>query len=149
MDYTLEHTNEKLINVHDEGLCVAEKCPIHNKSEHALRQYPQEWFINRMWRNQYGTLIPDPDDVLSWYGDMRKTFEVRLLTEIVSNTAQCKLCGDVITSHYRHDLATCSCGGIFVDGGNSYLRRGGRPELLEEKSIVRKRYCMVGERIGH
>lgn len=42
------------------------------------------------------------------------------------NAAQCRLCGDVIVSRHRHDWRACSCGEIFVDGGNDYLRRGAR-----------------------
>lgn len=42
------------------------------------------------------------------------------------NRAKCNLCGDVITSTYRHDFVSCSCGEIFVDGGNDYNRAGAR-----------------------
>lgn len=40
------------------------------------------------------------------------------------NKAQCKLCGDVIESLYRHNYVSCKCGEIFVDGGDSYPRWG-------------------------
>lgn len=46
--------------------------------------------------------------------------------KIVRNAAQCKLCGDVIESTYRHDFVSCSCGEIFVDGGLDYLRAGAK-----------------------
>ena len=42
---------------------------------------------------------------------------------IVTNKAQCKLCGDIIESLNRHDYKRCSCGEIAVDGGKSYLKR--------------------------
>ena len=42
------------------------------------------------------------------------------------NRAKCKLCGDVIVSKYRHDFQTCTCGEIFVDGGNDYFRGGAK-----------------------
>ncbi len=45
---------------------------------------------------------------------------------IVTNKAQCKLCGDIIESLNRHDYKRCSCGEIAVDGGKSYLRRSAR-----------------------
>ena len=54
---------------------------------------------------------------------------------------RCRLCDDLIESRFRHDLAGCSCGEIFVDGGPHYLRIGTRtdpanaivePEVTEE-----------------
>jgi hypothetical protein len=36
------------------------------------------------------------------------------------------LCGDEIESKYRHDYVSCKCGGISVDGGKDYLRRGAK-----------------------
>jgi hypothetical protein len=48
------------------------------------------------------------------------------------NKAKCGNCGDVIESKHRHDWVACSCfknetdnKGIFIDGGNDYLRGGG------------------------
>lgn len=43
---------------------------------------------------------------------------------IISNRAQCRLCGDIIESLHRHDFKWCGCGEIYVDGGRAYLRRG-------------------------
>jgi hypothetical protein len=34
----------------------------------------------------------------------------------------CDSCKDVIYSSYRHDMAYCSCGDVFVDGGFDYMR---------------------------
>ena len=42
---------------------------------------------------------------------------------IISNKAQCRLCGDIIESTHRHMLQRCSCKSITVDGGQDYLRR--------------------------
>ena len=53
---------------------------------------------------------------------------------IVVNKARCKRCGDTIESKHRHDWRECGCGGVFVDGGRAYLRRGGDIELLDELS---------------
>lgn len=52
---------------------------------------------------------------------------------IKKNSAQCKLCGDIIESKYRWNFVSCSCGEIFVDGGKDYLRRGAKDfnNLLE------------------
>ena len=46
------------------------------------------------------------------------------MIKIVKNAIQCKLCGDIIESKYRHDYVICSCGACSVDGGLDYLRRG-------------------------
>lgn len=53
---------------------------------------------------------------------------------ILKNAAKCLACEDVIESKSVHDFVQCSCGAIFVDGGKSYLRRGGNLELLEDLS---------------
>ena len=42
---------------------------------------------------------------------------------IIRNAIQCKKCGDIIESHYRHDYVQCKCGSCAVDGGHDYLRR--------------------------
>jgi hypothetical protein len=46
-------------------------------------------------------------------------------TVIVTNKCMCRDCGDVIESVFTHHLVHCRCGRVFVDGGTSYLRRGG------------------------
>ena len=43
--------------------------------------------------------------------------------KIILNRIQCDYCGDVITSHHRHDYVTCRCGEVSCDGGRSYLKR--------------------------
>jgi len=47
---------------------------------------------------------------------------------IIRNVIQCKKCGDIIESTYRHDYKTCSCGSCSIDGGHDYLRRGFKSE---------------------
>lgn len=49
------------------------------------------------------------------------------------NIARCKRCGDIIESKSVHDFQMCSCGSIFVDGGDDYIRRGGDPEAFDEE----------------
>lgn len=44
---------------------------------------------------------------------------------------RCKKCGDVIESQSRHDLVFCSCGAVYIDGGNDYLRFGGNKEDIQ------------------
>jgi hypothetical protein len=53
---------------------------------------------------------------------------------IMHNKAKCKKCDSVIESIHRHDWKSCKCGAIFVDGGKSYIRRGGKLEDIEELS---------------
>jgi len=55
---------------------------------------------------------------------------------IIRNAAQCRQCGDIIESTYRHDFVFCICRSIYVDGGKDYLRRGGVLEDLIELSEV-------------
>ena len=50
----------------------------------------------------------------------------RMRTVVVTNKAQCKLCGDVIESKHGHDFRWCKCGEIAVDGGKNYLKRSAK-----------------------
>ena len=43
--------------------------------------------------------------------------------KVIRNAIQCKKCGDIIESFYRHDFKRCSCKACAVDGGHSYCRR--------------------------
>ena len=45
------------------------------------------------------------------------------MRKIIKNAIQCKICGDVIESTYRHDYVECRCKSCAVDGGHEYLRR--------------------------
>lgn len=50
----------------------------------------------------------------------------RMREVVVTNKAQCKLCGDTIESKNRNDFQRCGCGEIGVDGGKSYLKRSAK-----------------------
>lgn len=50
----------------------------------------------------------------------------RVREVVVTNKAQCKLCGDVIESKHRNDFKSCKCGEISVDGGKSYIKRSAK-----------------------
>jgi hypothetical protein len=41
---------------------------------------------------------------------------------IEMNSLRCKNCGDIIVSTYRHEMVTCLCGDISVDGGTDYCK---------------------------
>lgn len=59
-----------------------------------------------------------------------------IVEKIKLNAAKCKLCGKVIVSNYRHDISTCACGNLTIDGGNDYLRRvSKKPDSWEDMSI--------------
>lgn len=56
-------------------------------------------------------------------------------TRIKVNKAKCLICHTIAESTNRHHLCFCSCGAMFVDGGQSYLRRGGNDlSKIEELS---------------
>lgn len=45
---------------------------------------------------------------------------------IIQNAVICNKCDEFIFSAHRHDFRECKCGNIFVDGGQEYIRRGGK-----------------------
>lgn len=47
---------------------------------------------------------------------------------------KCLKCGEIIESTYKHHFKECSCGNVFVDGGNDYLRFGGN--IKDKKSYL-------------
>ena len=53
-------------------------------------------------------------------------------TKITRSRARCGKCEQIIESKHRHDFVVCVCWvktggdrGIFLDGGNDYVRSGG------------------------
>ena len=56
---------------------------------------------------------------------------------IICNKAKCILCEEIIISHHRHDHKACKCLGLYVDGGNDYLKRSfGSKGCYEELSVM-------------
>lgn len=56
--------------------------------------------------------------------------------------AQCLNCKEIIESKYRHSFVTCSCftneignKGIYLDGGDEYIRAGG---CLENFKLIQE-----------
>jgi hypothetical protein len=46
---------------------------------------------------------------------------------IVHSQVTCLECGEVLVSEHRHDYKTCSCPNeTMIDGGNAYVRYGGK-----------------------
>lgn len=60
------------------------------------------------------------------------------MERVVRNRAQCLECGMILESKHHHDWVHCRCktGGIFVDGGREYLRRGGDLDLIREMAEI-------------
>jgi hypothetical protein len=64
--YTMEHTKSPLSNVHALMGCAGHDCPIHNRSDHPMRSFPQHWRSDRCIMERTcpcGVGHPDPDDV--------------------------------------------------------------------------------------
>lgn len=63
----LENTDVVLTNTHGEGQCYGEHCTIHNRSDHHMRSWPQEWRSDRRIMERicpHGVGHPDPDEYL-------------------------------------------------------------------------------------
>lgn len=54
---------------------------------------------------------------------------------LARNSALCGECYEEVESRHRHDIVTCSCGNISVDGGLAYRRRSFRTENWTDTSI--------------
>ena len=46
------------------------------------------------------------------------------MQKIKVNKIRCKFCNDMIESKSMHDLKSCNCQRVFVDGGHECLKRG-------------------------
>ena len=55
---------------------------------------------------------------------------------LFKNAGICGLCNEAVTSTHRHDFCQCSCGNLFVDGGNDYQRYGWDSERENGKSVL-------------
>ena len=44
------------------------------------------------------------------------------------NRIRCAKCNTLLHSSYTHDFKECDCGAIYLDGGDSYSRMGGKVE---------------------
>lgn len=111
---------------HEANVCQNQKCPLHNPSDHALREFPldynYEWGVMERILDS-GEHVIDPDDYLLNNGG------------ILRNSFRCRTCGVELVSRYRHDYNGCECGN-FIDGGKDYLRWGGNLSDIEDTSIV-------------
>lgn len=113
---------------HKSDQCLGDVCPVHNPSDHDLRDYDLHYnfMIGSFFRDVDGEMVVDPDDyVLNSAGEV-----------IVLNMISCNHCDDLVASTHRHDFRSCSCGNVAADGGSSYLRRMGSAGDFKELSVV-------------
>jgi hypothetical protein len=64
-------------------------------------------------------------------GLVRGMTEEEMDKERFQSGIHCKKCDDVIYSVNRHDMHSCSCKAVSIDGGKDYLRIGGKKEDYE------------------
>lgn len=115
-------------NFHEAGSCLGEHCPVHKPSQHEFRNLPLDFDGRHMIRIlKDGTIVVDPDDyILNENG-----------YAIIRNSGRCLLCNDEVESQHQHEMKSCACGNIFVDGGRIYRRTGMEaPNTFENTSIV-------------
>ena len=60
-------TGQRLTNIHSPEQCKGSYCPIHNPSDHHMKDWPLHWredrgFFERICKHGVGH--PDPDDVV-------------------------------------------------------------------------------------
>lgn len=61
--HLLEHSDVQVFNVHHSALCAGRPCPIHNRSQHELRSWPQVWVDGRVMREcEHAVDHKDPDE---------------------------------------------------------------------------------------
>ncbi len=54
---------------------------------------------------------------------------------LLKNICKCLSCGTIIESIHLHHVVKCKCGKIYIDGENSYSRRGGDLNLIHDMSV--------------
>lgn len=64
--------------------------------------------------------------ILNYFFPRKKELS-EVVKKIVHSQVTCLSCGEVLISEHRHDYKTCSCPNeTMVDGGNDYVRYGGK-----------------------
>ena len=61
----LEHSGQWLVGVHESASCEGRSCSLHRRTDHHMREFPQEWdrYAKRVMRKCPHELEhPDPDD---------------------------------------------------------------------------------------
>lgn len=111
-----------LSNFHRSDDCWNQRCPVHNPSDHAYRDYPLHFLDNRyMVRLSEGfphNMMIDPDDPMLALAV--KEGADRL---ILRNSAYCETCDEVAVSTRRYDYHACKGKHVRVDGGYDAIHR--------------------------
>jgi hypothetical protein len=64
--------------------------------------------------------------ILDYFFPKKKVVQ-EVIKNIVHSQVTCLECGEVLVSEHRHDYKTCSCPNeTMIDGGNAYVRYGGK-----------------------
>lgn len=71
--HQLENSNQILYGVHDSSQCAGRPCTIHNRSDHHMRGWPQNWRADKGIMERicpHGIGHPDPDEshIYVWGG---------------------------------------------------------------------------------
>lgn len=70
MDVELENSTQRLTGVHEASECMGPVCAIHNRSNHAMRGWPQYWRDDRSLMEricpEHGVGHPDPDHLTAY-----------------------------------------------------------------------------------
>lgn len=62
----LEHTDTQVSNTHRPDQCAGQWCTLHNRSNHPMRSFPQNWRADRGLMErvcEHGVGHPDPDEL--------------------------------------------------------------------------------------
>jgi hypothetical protein len=51
------------------------------------------------------------------------------------NAIECQKCNEIIWSRWTHDMHSCGCGAVAIDGGQDYCRILGNREDWEPKAL--------------
>lgn len=127
-------SGQQIFGFHKSTHCNNATCPVHNPTDHRYRDYPLMFNFNvfifeREITDEKGRTqtVPDPDDakVKESVGGI-----------LYRNSIRCLQCGHDVTSVYRHDMKTCPCGAVSVDGGSAYQRILGNREDWKDTSLL-------------
>lgn len=53
------------------------------------------------------------------------------MKKIIRNIMRCKKCDDVIESRFTHEMVTCKCKSVAIDGGKEYQKMTGDRENID------------------
>jgi hypothetical protein len=80
----------------------------------------------KCWKLDLDKMKNKFQNILNYFFPKKKDV-VEVSKKIVHSQATCLECGEVLVSEHRHDYKTCSCPNeTMIDGGNDYVRYGGK-----------------------